>query len=1167
MGYSASPAGEIRQFGGYWLGRRLGAGGQGVVYEAYGASGERVAIKLLRLDRADSSDARARFAKEVAAAERVAGFCTARVIAADLGAAEPYIVSEYVDGPSLHRAIAERGPYSPAELHRLATGIATALTAIHMAEVVHRDLKPENVVLGSDGPRVIDFGIARFDGATLTDEGLWPAGTPAYMSPERLRGEPAEYAADIWSWGAVLLFAATGRPPFLAETAQAIYHLVLTRPPDFSALDGMIRYLVEAAMRPDPAERPTAKSLLLSLVGGKGETRLLLSQGSRAARRMPRPEVARAPADRPLGEVAENVYTRLDPADREVVPAVVLRMVLPGDGADGALRRAYTGDLLDGTLDSARVRRVIDGFAGEDLLLSDGEMVTLASAALLRAWPRLRGWIDADRPGLRLHSMLSETARMWEAAGRHPADLYRGTALRAAQDWVASEPRLRVNQLERRFLTESAVHERHGERRRRRVKAALAALTALSVATTLVLIQRGMTENGQRELAAARKAAETADLLRARDPVKALLLSVAAWRLAPAEPAAAGALYSSLAQRESHVLVPPAGPGEAHFDLSADGTTLVLVRGGDVSRWDVQGGHRLPGPAFNVGEEITAIALSPDETTLAVAGRRSVRLWDLRTGRAIGAGFGSGGAGHLAFNAGGNVLVALDSLDGGQTWDLTGLPDTAPRPLWGSADPGLRTIAVSPDGSSATMVYENRPYQIVDRGNAPLPRPGGARPVAGDIAAYSPDGLTLAVGTRDAVRLWDLTTATWAGPAFEGGTAHAVALSPRGDHVATLDDTGITLWRRDGTRLLTWPAREAVGEPRFDASARTLSYRHSDGTVTRLDIAALTSARPIVRRAESGAIDEQARIAFVQGSTVTLAGPRAPPRRLDVRGGGRVAAFSPDGALLAMTGADPARVTIWDVATGTAKRTLTLRRPLEAISLAFSPDGGTLAVSPHSGGQGERLRLWNLRRGGTSVETLDLRGGPRMAFSRDGRLLAVNGTDHNGVAELTSPRGYRHQLFGSGGDGGRPLAIDPAGRFIAAGGPGAGVDLWDAAGFARLRTLRVDDEHEQLSLAAFTPDGGLLAAAGASGRIWLWRPAGERPLGAPVPLHAGKVLALAFTADGRTLRSLGADGVLNSLPVDPALAAADICRRIGAATLTEEEWTRILPGVNHREIC
>ncbi|MEV0164410.1 WD40 repeat domain-containing serine/threonine protein kinase [Nonomuraea fuscirosea] len=1167
MGYPASPAGEIRQFGGFWLGRRLGAGGQGVVYEAYDAAGERVAVKLLRLDRAHSAGARARFAKEVAAAERVAGFCTARVIAADVAAAEPYIVSEYVDGPSLRRAIAERGPLDQAQLHRLGTGIVTALTAIHMAEVVHRDLKPENVVLGTDGPRVIDFGIARFDGATLTDEGLWPAGTPAYMSPERLRGEPAGYAADIWAWGAVLLFAATGRPPFVAETAQAVYHLVLTRPPDFSVLDGTIRYLVEAAMRPDPAERPTAKSLLLSLVGGKGETRLLLSQGSRAAGRMPRPRVTRTPADRPLGEVAETVYTRLDPADREVVPAVVLRMVLPGDDADGTLRRAYTVELLDGTLDSARVRRVIDGFAGEDLLSGDGEMVTLASAALLRAWPRLREWIDADRPGLRLHSLLSQAARTWEASGRDPADLYRGTALRAAQEWAESGPRVRVNRLERRFLTESAAHERRAERRRRRVRAALAALAALSAATTLILIQRGAADTGRRELAAARKAAETAELLRARDPVKALLLSVAAWRLAPAEPAAAGALYGSLAQRESRVLVPPAGPGEALFDLSADGTTLALVRGGTVSRWDVRGGHRLRGPAVDVGEGITAIALSPDATTLAVAGRRSVRLWDLRTGRAIGAGFGSGGAERLSFNAGGNVLVVMDAPDGGRAWDLAGLPGTPPRPVWASTDPGLRAIAVSPDGSAATMAYEDRPYEMVDRGGAPLPPPGGARPVTGDVAAYSPDGTTLAVGTRDTVRLWDLTTTTWAGPAFEGATAHAVTLSPDGEHVATLDDSGVTLWRRDGTRLLTRAARGAVGEPRFDASARTLSYRHGDGTVTSLDVAALTSARPIVPRAGSGAIDARARVAFVRDRTVTLAGPDAPPRRLDVRGGGRVAAFSQDGTMLATTGADPARVTVWDVATGTRKRTFTLRRPLEAIGLAFSPDGGTLAVSPHSGGQAERVRLWDLRRDGAPVETLGLRGGPRMEFSRDGRLLAVNGTGHNGVAELTSPRRYRNQLFGTGGDGGRPLALDPAGRFIAAGGLGAGVDLWDAAGFTRLRTLRVDDEQEQLSLAAFAPKGGILAAAGTSGRVWLWRPAGERPLGVPVPLHAGPVLALAFTEDGRTLRSLGADGVVHSLPVDPAPAAADVCRRIGGATLTEEEWTRILPGVDYREIC
>ncbi|WP_214410994.1 serine/threonine-protein kinase [Sphaerisporangium fuscum] len=183
------------RLGRYWLAGRLGAGGQGVVYEAYDETGARFAVKVPRLDDPVS---RSRLAKEASAAQRVTSFCTARIIEVAAEVPQPYIVSEYVPGPNLRRVVRENGPYDGDALRRLAIGAATALTAIHQAGVVHRDFKPDNIILGPDGPRVIDFGVARQVGPITTGPIM---GTPAYMAPEVLAGRGATAAADVWACG------------------------------------------------------------------------------------------------------------------------------------------------------------------------------------------------------------------------------------------------------------------------------------------------------------------------------------------------------------------------------------------------------------------------------------------------------------------------------------------------------------------------------------------------------------------------------------------------------------------------------------------------------------------------------------------------------------------------------------------------------------------------------------------------------------------------------------------------------------------------------------------------------------------------------------------------------------------------------------------------------
>ncbi|MGH3373445.1 MAG: serine/threonine-protein kinase, partial [Actinoallomurus sp.] len=180
--------GDPARLGSYTLTARLGEGGQGVVYLGESASGDQVAVKLLRADLDNEEAARARFLRELEAVKRVARFCTAQVLDADVEGDRPYIVSEYVPGPSLYQLVSTDAPRAGADLERLAIGTVTALVAIHQAGIVHRDFKPQNVIIGPDGPRVIDFGIARaLDGAaTVTNSAI---GTPAYMAPEQLTGK------------------------------------------------------------------------------------------------------------------------------------------------------------------------------------------------------------------------------------------------------------------------------------------------------------------------------------------------------------------------------------------------------------------------------------------------------------------------------------------------------------------------------------------------------------------------------------------------------------------------------------------------------------------------------------------------------------------------------------------------------------------------------------------------------------------------------------------------------------------------------------------------------------------------------------------------------------------------------------------------------------------
>ncbi|WP_433510608.1 protein kinase domain-containing protein [Nonomuraea sp. CA-143628] len=265
-------ADDPRQVGPYRLTRRLGGGGMGQVYLGWSRGGRPVAVKVVRSDLAGDAEFRRRFADEVAAARKVGGIYTAEVVKADTGADPPWLATAYIPGPSLHQAVATHGPLPSAAIGVLGAGLAESLVEIHEHQLVHRDLKPGNVILAVDGPRVIDFGIARALEATSHTVTGAVIGTPAFMSPEQIRSDKVGPASDVFSLGLVLVFAATGCGPFGTGQGHAVMYRILHDDPDLTGLPKDLVDLVGACLAKTPEHRPGPVDLLDRLAASAEST-------------------------------------------------------------------------------------------------------------------------------------------------------------------------------------------------------------------------------------------------------------------------------------------------------------------------------------------------------------------------------------------------------------------------------------------------------------------------------------------------------------------------------------------------------------------------------------------------------------------------------------------------------------------------------------------------------------------------------------------------------------------------------------------------------------------------------------------------------------------------------------------------------------------------------
>ncbi|MGI5287526.1 hypothetical protein ACQEVF_29890 [Nonomuraea polychroma] len=766
------------RLGGYWLGARLDGGGRVIVREAYDESGVRYALGMPRLPRAG-------LAAAAEAAARVRSLSVAAVVAACLDGDPLYVVSEYIEGPTLRQVVDRHGPYAGDDLYRLAAATATALAAVHEAGAVHGALTPDKVILGAQGPRLVGLG-------------LWAGPAPSTGQDPALSAEPEPEhrpATDVHAWGRLLVFAAYGPVDRLGHGER---------------LDRPLRGLVAAALHRDPERRPNARQLLLSLLD---------VPQSQQGRLLP-PEPIDDP---PLGARAEAVYLRLGPADQDLVPDVLLRLVgADSEGAD-TIMPATREDLVAGrdADEIAAIDRVLEAYKKEGLITDQrppgepaaaarrlpsdrrkterrgaGEeggagtgtdagvgagTVMIPHAALLRAWPRLREWLDGERDGLAVHRDLARAARRWEAGGRREAELLQGEPLDRALAWAASgRRRVTLNMGEQTFLDAAMARGRRRSRRRWTVVAGL-----LPVVLLLGLWQTFSQRNdadGRLERAMAKVAASRAETLRPADPVTARKLSLAAWRLAPIPEA-----RRALAAADAAVAVftdPWAGPRSLHA-ISDDGARLAALEENTLRVYDLTSGREVAktaGPA----QSVRAMAWSPDGRTLALVGVDRSYLWDTASpsvGPPFGRGLGAPGEQAAWFSPGGGLLFASARQSGERwAWDLR-----ARRAAF------VGEYAVVGPGDRMALVFAGRRSEIRRRGGAESGAAWLDR-MPWEYTTFAPDGRRVAIAEESGIQIYGL----------DGAPTHDTRLRPSpgrlrfsadGRLLASADSDAVRVWR------------------------------------------------------------------------------------------------------------------------------------------------------------------------------------------------------------------------------------------------------------------------------------------------------------------------------------------------------------------------------------
>ncbi|MFE9560448.1 helix-turn-helix domain-containing protein [Streptomyces sp. NPDC006487] len=867
---------------------------------------------------------------------------------------------------------------------------------------------------------------------------------------------------------------------------------------------------------------------------------------------------------------AEQVFARLYPAEQRMVRRLLVRLVHIADGTGPTRRRMSRTALLEGQADTARAAAALDAFVRARLISADSDTVEITHEALLHAWPRLRGWIHADRAGLLVHQQLAQAADEWVREARDPSVLYRGSRLATARAWADElDGRSRLGPREVAFLDASRTAEEARRRQDRlrvrlhqRMLATLVVLLLLALTAGGVAYQQRAGALGQERTARSQALAARSLSLSAGQPEASMLLAEEAYR-AEATPEARGALLSTQSQPFLARLGGHGGPVNA-VAFAPDGR-LLATAGSDGKVLLRRVADRSTVAAFTAPGRVRTVAFSPDGRTLAAGSTDGpVRLWS------VGAGGGgsvsvlppsTAGARAVAFAPDGDTL-AIAAADGTiQLRDPAG--GHREHAVLTGHTARVNALAYAPDGRSLVSAGADGTVRLWDTRRA---EPAGVlEGHTGEVlgAAFAPDGRTVATGGVDrTVRLWDVggrrAAATLAGHSDD---VNSVAYTPDGTTVVSGGGDGTTrLWDVRSGRLTASLAghTDYVLAVSVDPAGSVLATAAFDQSVVLWDLRGpVLTARPFTEVWHAAYSPDGKLLATADADHTVLVWDVA-GRRIQATFTGHAetvfsVAFAPDGRTLASAGAD-GTVRLWDTTARAPLATLTGHTGT-VFSVAFAPDGRTLA----SAGADGTVRLWDTA---TRAPLATLTGHTDFAndvvFSPDGRTLASAGDDL--TVRLWDVAGRRPLAALSGHAGAvRAVAFGPDGRTLASSGNDGTVRLWDAE---QRRVTAVLTGHTGSARGiAFSPDGRTLASSGNDRTVRLWDVPGHR-LRAVLTGHTNAVWGVVFSPDGRTLASSSNDGTVRLWNPDPGARLADICRTAGR--LGPRERQALVPGLPAR---